>query len=484
MTLRKPWAMPRVGPVAWALLPSFVADAVRPDRKPETYRMHPTSYLDGLRGIASFIVFIYHYTEPNHGYFVPTYGLNAGRPSAFLQLPFVRAIYAGRPMVHIFFVISGFVLAYKPLKSIHQGAGGQEKCYAALASSTFRRPIRLFLPCVVSTFLIAILMQLGLAYAPEPSLWVALKKWVSGVFYKVCWPWDWDHEAWPPYDLHLWTIPIEFSHSLLLFLGIMATSRLYVRVRQAFFVAVMVYGLACGRWAMIEFFGGMVLAERHILRSMRTDAVLEDVRWTRRTARSTAKTIFQVFVIIAGLYVGGWPNVDADKTWGIAFLNSITPPSFLGGDMPQRLWFAVFAILIVWSCGELAMARRFLEGGFAQYCGRVSYAIYIVHGPILEMCQNRVIGLPHVAQKGQPGEAGFVPAIQGYGVKGIFGHDTPTQQMLSWFVALVALFPIVVWGSDLFWRFVDVPVVALGRTVENMCLGLDTSKEREGYAPM
>src|SRR5690242_11309159 len=122
MTLRKPWA---VAPIVRTLLPSFVADVIWPDQKP-TYKIHPTSYLDGLRGLASFIVCICHYTESNHGYFVPTYGLNGDKPSSFIQLPFLRIIYSGRPMVHIFFVISGFVLSYKPLKSIHQGS--QDKC--------------------------------------------------------------------------------------------------------------------------------------------------------------------------------------------------------------------------------------------------------------------------------------------------------------------------------------------------------------------
>ena len=150
--------------------------------------------------------------------------------------------------------------------------------------------------------------------------------------------------------------------------------------------------------------------------------------------------------------------------------------------MPQRLWFAVGAFFIVWSCGELTTVRRLLEGSLAQYCGRISFALYICHQPMLEMCQNRVVGLPHITQKGQPGEEGFVPALHGYGVKGIFGHDTPTQQILSWFVALLILSPFMLWVSDVFWRVVDVPAVKFGRTLENLCLdALPNSKELQGY---
>ena len=481
MTLRKPWA---VAPVVRTLLPSFLADVIWPDQRP-TYKLHPTSYLDGLRGLASFIVCICHYTESNHGYFVPTYGLNGdGKPSSFIQLPFLRIIYSGRPMVHIFFIISGFVLSYKPLKCIHQGS--QDKCYTVLASSTFRRPIRLFLPCIIDTFFIAVLMQLGFIYGPLPSLWQAITAWVSGVFHKVCWPWDWDHEVGPPYDIHLWTIPIEFNHSMLLFLGIMCMSRLRLFVRQAFVLAIMAYGVACGRWATFEFFGGMFLAELHVLQSMRSDVYtsLEGSRWTRPLARPRVRTVLHIVGMIVGFYIGGWPNQGAEKTWGIAFLNNITPGPFLGGDMPQRLWFAIGAFLIVWSCGELGLVRRFLEGPLAQYCGRLSYAIYIIHGPALVMYQGRVVGGPYVPQRGQPGEAGFAAAIQGSGIKGIFGHDTTTQQIISWFVGILILGPFIVWLSDLFWRFVDAPIVTFGRTMENLCLdpSPNESKEREGYA--
>ncbi|KAA8573717.1 hypothetical protein EYC84_005286 [Monilinia fructicola] len=99
------------------LLPSPIQRRLQPAHfKPQ--RLYATSYLDGLRGVASLLVFFCHFTEENIPFMVPSYGLPIDDPvpSSFMQLPFFRVLYSGRPMVHIFFVISGFVLSLKPLK--------------------------------------------------------------------------------------------------------------------------------------------------------------------------------------------------------------------------------------------------------------------------------------------------------------------------------------------------------------------------------
>ena len=101
---------------ALALIPSPIRRHLAPHPS-KTPRLQPTSYLDGLRGLASFIVFAHHYTCEYVYPYVAYYGVNAEKvPSSPLQLPFIRVVYAGRPMVHIFFVISGFVLSKKPLE--------------------------------------------------------------------------------------------------------------------------------------------------------------------------------------------------------------------------------------------------------------------------------------------------------------------------------------------------------------------------------
>ena len=99
-----------------ALIPSPIQRRLAPQLS-KAPRIHPTSYLDGLRGLASFIVFAHHYTCEYVYPYVAYYGVSSEKvPSSPVQLPFIRVAFAGRPMVHIFFVISGFVLSKKPLE--------------------------------------------------------------------------------------------------------------------------------------------------------------------------------------------------------------------------------------------------------------------------------------------------------------------------------------------------------------------------------
>lgn len=477
------------------LVPSFVADALWPDHKSPlaTHKLHPTSYLDGLRGLAAMIVFICHYTEENHQYLVPSYGFNVDGISSFLQLPFFRLLYSGRPMVHIFFVISGFVLSYKPLKAIR--ARDLDKCYTSLASSTFRRPFRLFGPCLVSTALIAVLIQMGYMYKPLPTSSMQFWAWVDAMFHSITWPWAWDFDLRPAFDIHLWSIPIEFVHSYMLFLTILMLSRLRERVRTVTMVLLLAYVVACGKWAAMEFYAGMILADIHIKRSAeaRSKQPHEFVEPAAQSSPGMLRPVIDnaalhyvihVSLFLLALYTTAWPNFDAPKTPIIHWMYTHTPSSFPPIDnlTPQKFWFAMQAIAMVWTCGELHFVKRLLEGPVAQYCGHISYAIYIVHGPVLEILQKSIAGTLYQPPMAAPGLPGYRPEVLPGGIKGLVGVDTAAQRTMAWFLGLAVLGPIVVWVADVFWRLVDIPMIKLARTIETSVLDneVELGRPQEG----
>jgi peptidoglycan/LPS O-acetylase OafA/YrhL len=459
-----------------ALLPSFLADTFRTDhRNGKLMRLHPTSYLDGLRGVASLIVFLCHYTENHHGSLVPSYGLNPGTDrSSPLQLPFVRIIYSGRPMVHLFFVISGFALSYKPLLAIH--SGDLARCHAVLASSAFRRPLRLFGPCLASTFLVLLLTQAGLLYKPLPNFSSQLADWMVTVFHAITWPWSWDYDLKPTYDIHLWTIPIEFIHSMLLFVVILMLSPLRKALRLGVVFGLMLYCLCCGRWAGFEFLGGLLIAEVQMTRAGfcydPTKPCEVSTERRRGTFAHMLRLAFHLTLLIPAWFIGGWPNEDAEKTPVIGFLLDHTPYPFNKMDplAPQKFWFALSATLVVWSLSLLAPARQLLETPTAQYCGRISFAVYLVHGPVLDMFAKQIVGSAYTPHRGVEGAPEFQPSTVGSGVRGLIGVDAPMQRTLAWFLGLFVLAPIVIWTADLFWRFVDVAIVAMARRLEEWCV--------------
>ncbi|KAH8742218.1 hypothetical protein F5882DRAFT_472189 [Hyaloscypha sp. PMI_1271] len=152
-----------VAAIIWFLLPSFVSKRLRPGVIALPPKLHPTAWLDGLRGIASYSVYSCHlmYYFPNVG--VP-WGLD-GTNKNFFQLPIVNLPSRGSTMVTIFFMISGYVLSFGALKQIRTG-GPRQKLSKTISSAIFRRGPRLYLPPMAITFCTAFLAQLGLFESP------------------------------------------------------------------------------------------------------------------------------------------------------------------------------------------------------------------------------------------------------------------------------------------------------------------------------
>ena len=96
------------------------------------------------------------------------------RPYYFLTLPILRlSLQGGFLAVTIFFVISGYVCAMKPLKLSR--AGKPDEARKAIASAAFRRILRLGAPATVATVMSWSLDRMGafnLAKSFPPSHWI------------------------------------------------------------------------------------------------------------------------------------------------------------------------------------------------------------------------------------------------------------------------------------------------------------------------
>jgi peptidoglycan/LPS O-acetylase OafA/YrhL len=263
------------------LIPSYVQQRYGLAEKTPP-KLHPTSALDGLRGIAALFVFFFHIAFS----FVSWNEYGYGRSEAdhrIFQLPFVRLFYSGHAMVSVFFVVGGYVLSIRSFKLIQSRQ--TTALYNSLVSSVFRRTIRLYAPAIIATFLSMLSLYAGLweyprtylangrdiikepdhHIEPQPTFKLQLLHWlhqtflftnIFGYWHKgIMWPY------YHNYDPHLWAIIVEYRSSLILFLVILALSRCKTPARIVLMSLAVLFCIAWDRWEMVCFLSGSLLCQ-------------------------------------------------------------------------------------------------------------------------------------------------------------------------------------------------------------------------------
>ncbi|KAK6608572.1 hard surface induced protein [Botrytis cinerea] len=326
------------------LIPSPIQRRLQPAHfKPQ--RLYATSYLDGLRG-----------------FMIPSYGLPIGDPvpSSFMQLPFLRVLYSGRPMVHIFFVISGFVLSLKPLKLAR--AHNYADLQTTLSSSVFRRGMRLFLPTTASTFLVMTFIRMRLVEVDGfETFSQQFMDWLHAIW-TIGYSWDWDKIWWPKYDVHVWTIPIEMAQSMFLFVTITGLARCKVWVRLFMFVVIMLYSLKCGRWAAFEFIGGALVAEVGLIQQARAERnpnkeMPDSDEESSGSWQTSVVYAFWSMNFVFAMWIAGWPNNDVLRTPGLSEIAPYTMEPYWSQRRQEEQAFSWFAL---GPCKLSLLANNFL----------------------------------------------------------------------------------------------------------------------------
>jgi len=149
---------------------------------PGTLEIKPTSWLDGVRGVAALGVYVFH-AMGCWANLVPAWHSDPDQNN-ILQFPIFRTFFvSGGAAVSLFFALSGYVLTHKSLRWIRGGAG--HRVYPAVASSMFRRGFRLYLPPIILTFSEMLATRLGFPlpfnfnFTPESSLWGQFVDWLT-----------------------------------------------------------------------------------------------------------------------------------------------------------------------------------------------------------------------------------------------------------------------------------------------------------------
>ena len=435
-----------------------------------------TAALDGLRGHAAFAVMNYHIlyayrTDVFYGYGLsPSAAIACARPEdvhAFNrwlhQLPILRLFYTGTWPVSVFYVISGLVLAFKPLRT---GNDSFSKGVAATASSLLRRPFRLYGPPVVATFLTMLVIQAG---GYEHGRTVASDRtWVSvinethqqrfdslGLQIR-----DWARQTWRMlnvfwwgerhnrYDVHLWTIPAEFRCSLAVFLVLPTCLAIRPRVRKVMLGLLVAYVYALDRWDVALFYSGLLIADTLTPNASRSSPPPEGT--VLKPPLGGLIPAAKAFLLFASLFLLSAPDFCAASTPGYRLLGRLIPSS---DPAPFRFLPNIGAVmlvsLVVHTRPENPLLSRLLNSAVPQYLGRISYSLYIVHGPLI-----------HTA---------------GYTLFPLFwtvsGQDEAWRYFAGFAVAYLVLVCITIYVADRFCELVDMPFVRLARAFRDLVAG-------------
>lgn len=418
--------------------------------------LHPTAYLDGLRGFAALLVYWHHHEHwvrdiPGMGFGILDNGFGYNGNYYLALLPGLRILVGGgHYAVTTFFVLSGYVLSIKPHRLIEQGdmAGLAEH----LASAFFRRWLRLFLPLFVVIFFYATswhLFGIWVHGAKPQSNWLDEMWWVYCELKNFSFLYDSGSEPWLSYNFHVWSIPVEMKGSLIIFGAHIAFSRCTLTARLWCQVALVVYFLyIADGWYCAMFVAGMLLSHLDLLAKMK--------QLPRFLVRfKPYKTFIYYHLLVFSIFLGGVPGQNPDvnllaKNRGWYYLSYLKPQAVFDYKWFYLFWAAVF---LVASIRHISWLKRFFETSVCQYLGRISYALYLIHGPVLWTVGDRLYlatgwkrpaqmeHIPHWADKLKLPSAG------------------PFCLEVSFLLPHIILLPATLCLADLVTRMVDQPAV-------------------------
>jgi peptidoglycan/LPS O-acetylase OafA/YrhL len=318
--------------------------------------MRKIQYLDGLRGLAAFIVVLNHFVlafypalfsgNDIHTHLTP--GLEF-----YLSGTMFNLFYNGDFAVCIFFVLSGFVLSHRFFL---------QKDYEIIIEGAIKRYIRLVVPVAVSVFLAFALMKFSLFYNQQaaqlsgsnwlggfwsfaPNFMEALSQTFIGAFFTKVFE----------YNAILWTIAYEFVGSFLVF-GFMA---LFGKSQKRFWA----YALA-----IIVFFQSYYLA--FILGMLLSDILAHKDMIMRQYDK---KKIIRTSLLLIGLFIGSYPSGrDIEGTAYFVLKNSLISD-------PAVFYHVIGAFFVVSVLLDSRRMQKIFSFKYLLFLGEISFAMYLLH---------------------------------------------------------------------------------------------------------
>ncbi|PGH17689.1 hypothetical protein AJ79_01051 [Helicocarpus griseus UAMH5409] len=451
----------QLAPVLFSLLPAIIQSRISPRSNKPSRPVGKTAYLDGIRGLAAVGVVVLHMVLgffPNSSY---AYNGSPGRDSIF-QLPFFRLVYTGQPT--IFFFISGYVLSLGTTKKCRSQSWGSLQL--DLSSKIFRRLFRLYIPSIIATFIPMFMISFGLFpgvakfgdknmphrtfnMSPQESTFLRQFWLWCKTIPPLFWPFDWENFSQnSPYAYQLWTIPVEFRCSMVLFLVHAALARCSGRTRLSFNGLLSLYFLTFEKWDVFLFLAGAFLAELDIIKEEASEGQLPKTESKDPTFRVvtqyTPPAWFMTACMIVALWILSVPAADIWNAWSFPLLERYAPRTYTAFF---RFWDAIGTVLLIWAITGLPSVQRFFTRPIFLYLGNISFSLYLTHTIVLKFLLYPIMPWLYL----------------------IFGYHSTFQYGLTFAIGGTLTVLLSFWVAEVFQRHVEEPSAQFTRWIDVQC---------------
>ncbi|KAJ5689332.1 hypothetical protein N7462_003724 [Penicillium macrosclerotiorum] len=341
-------------------------------------------WIDGLRGIASFLVVLTHLARAwDYDLFSPRDSEDA--TPRILQWPILRIPWQGRIGVTIFAFLTGYVCALKPLKLSR--AHDTTAAFTTIAKSAFRRPPRLIFPATIALIISWTVAQFGgfivanrsdcwwCRYAApelEDSLWKEIIR--LGLNFLSTWT-----TGYMAYDDHQWALLPLLQASMLVYISLFATMFVQFRYRMVFYVGMILYfhqdASKDVETFQMQAFYGMLLSD------LSYSATLKN--WVEN--HSYGRKMITIPLTIAGLFIASYPGEHPEwmpwSDWMFNLAQYIFPPDVNIG----KRYTAIGVDMIILAIYLSPSTKDFLSNRLLLWFGKQSFAVYLIHGTMLRV---------------------------------------------------------------------------------------------------
>ena len=451
--------------------------------------MGRTKWLDGLRGIAAAIVAFDHFFMSDVWHPFVSFWTDPPEWNRHLvQLPPIRILFAAHGMVTLFMVISGYAISISLLKDQNS-----PQFLARVSSAIVRRVFRIYLPVLVTASLAQLIFFFDLLnwkfeegfLASLPQPWTA--PWAH-IKYVLNFTADSMNIIASEYrgslNGQLWTMPIEFRGSNVVYLLIIGLSAWRARSRLYVLPIIAAFFLWFGNWDTFGFIWGLWLAERAIAvfsastENLNTEfemAECEDranplstllpslglcgsKHWysgLKSRRYSSLSRIGAVLTFVSGYYLLCLGN-DGHLPPGYQFLSVFQPARWKDQwDIYHMCWKSIGSAMLVYAIGELPCLQRPLNTRLVQYLGKISFALYLLHETIYQLWRDLLRDLVYLILSGKR-----------YGSSSDALVADPFSFHVAWWTTGVLLGAVALCAAHYYTIYVDNRCVALAKRVD------------------